>query len=176
MAVKSVATKPGEPERAASPDVALDDALLRQAATSLRQRTDPRWVEISDRLLANALTATRRSQPVRAVSPDGPVHISEQVLTTYLRAAIDGAVPGSALARVSIDIHGRDTFAGVTIQLIAQFGVELLPVADRVRELARECLVGLLGDVTPTVDVRTMHVHYCDVVPGDPATSDPWTD
>ncbi len=168
--------RPSEPEHAPSAGARPDDALLRQATSSLRQRTDPRWVEISDRLLTNALTATRRSHPVRAQSRGRPVHVSEQVLITYLRAAIDGAVPGSALARVSIEIDGRDTFAGVTIQLIAQFGVELLPVADRVRELARECLVELLGDVTPAVDVHTMHVHYCDVVPGDPTTSDPWTD
>lgn len=165
-----------EPERATSSDEPRDDALLQEATSNLRQRADPRWVEISDRVLATALSATRRSHPVRAQANGRSVYISEQVLVAYLREAIDGAVPGSALAHVTIEVHGRHTFAGLTVQLIAQFGVELLPVADQVRELARSCLVELLGDVTPVVDVRTMHVHYCDVVRGEPTTENPWAD
>lgn len=165
---------PSGPEHAPRPNA--PELLLRQATDSLRLQPHPRWVEISDRVLARALTATRRSRPVRAHAPDGPVHISEQVLISYLRDAIDGAVPGSALAQVNIDIEGKDRYRGLTVQLIAQFGVELLPIADHVRELARACLADLLGDTAPSVEVRAMHVHYCDVVRGDPADADPWTD
>lgn len=176
-----MAMTPQDPQRppladARRDDEGLDVARLEEAADNLRERSDPRWVEISDRVLAKSLAATRRSRPVRAQARTGHVYVSEQVLIAYLREAIDDAVHDSALAHVGIEIQGRNTFAGATIQLVARFGVELLPIADRVRELARSRLAQLLGDVTPSVRVQTMHVHFCDVVRGDPHVDSPHPD
>ena len=148
-----------------------EDALLAEAAQSLRARVDPRWVEISDRVLAKVLTATRRSHPVRAAARTGPVHVSEQVLIAYLRDAIDGQVPGSALAGVHVEIEGRDTFSGVTIQVLVQYGRPILPMADRIHEIAAGRLAELLGALAPPVDVRATHVHVSDVTRGDPQTA-----
>ena len=148
-----------------------EDALLAEAAQSLRARVDPRWVEISDRVLAKVLTATRRSHPVRAAARTGPVHVSEQVLIAYLRDAIDGQVPGSALANVHVEIEGRDTFAGVTIQVLVQYGRPILPIADRIHEIVAARLAELLGPLAPPVDVRATHVHVSDVTRGDPQTA-----
>lgn len=145
--------------------------VLEAAAADLRRRLDERWVEISDRVVARALTASRRSYPVRAQAASGPVQVSEQVLVSYLREAIDRTVPGSALAHVALEIRGRDELVGVLIQLVGQYGIPLLPVADRVRELAVECLDGLLGPVRTPVTVSTLHVHFAGVVVGDPAES-----
>jgi hypothetical protein len=148
--------------------------LLTAAANGLRRRADERWVEIADRITAAALAATRRSVPVRARTPGGgEIRIAEQVLVAYLRHALDGGLPRAATTAVTVDVEGRDTFAGVVIQLSVRYGTPLLPLADRARAIAAQALTDLLGSVEPHVDVRTMHVHIADVIQGDPHRVDP---
>lgn len=147
--------------------------VLGEAAAALRRHTENRWVEVSDRVVAKAMRATRRSYPIRAQASSGPIQISEQVLVSYLRAAIDGTVPGSALTHVTLEVKGRDELSGVIIQLIAEFGLPLLPVADEVRERAIECLQGLLGPTPTPVSVLPLHVHFTDVVTGPPDAGRP---
>ncbi len=149
-------------------------ALADAATESLRARREPRWVEIADRVLATALRATRRSYPIRAMTESGPVHVSEQVLITYLRDAVQDTVPDAALLHIRIDIVGRDSLGGVTMSLIARYGVELLPVADRIRLLAAQRLREILGPVDVPVGIDTLHVHFSDVIDGDPHHDDPW--
>ncbi len=150
---------------------AVDDRVLRDAAAILRERVDERWVEISDRVLAKALAATRRSHPVRAHAPGGPIQVSEQVLIAHLRDAVDGRVAGSAVERIHVEIEDRDTFARVIIEVIAQYGEALLPIADQIHALAASELSTLLGPLAPQVSVRATHVHFSDVVRGDPQSS-----
>jgi len=152
-----------------------DENPIGRAAAELSRQADARWVEISDRVLAKALGATRRSHPVRAQASSGPVQISEQVVITHLRDALDGAVPGSALSHVRIDIEGRDVLAGVAIQLIAQYGRPLLPIAAEIRALATTRLIELLGPVAPPVTVELLHVHFSDVTRQDPYSGEPPT-
>lgn len=57
---------------------------------------------------------------------------------------------------------------GVTIELVAQFGLGLLPLADGVPDLAAATNAALLGPVTPVVTVSEKHVHFGDVTAGDP--------
>lgn len=163
---------PGGSSAAPAPSESADDgpAMFRpdRAVLLLRERADRRWVEIADRVLSQALAATRRSFPVRAQAPDGPVHVSEQVLVAYLRAAIDGSVAGAAVAAIVVDVDDAAAYRGVTIELVAQFGVELLPLADGVRDIAAATLAPLLGPVTPVVTVSAMHVHVGDVTASDP--------
>jgi len=150
-----------------------EPTALRLAAAALRRHTDERWVEVSDRVVARAMTVTRRSMPIRAQADSGPIQVSEQVLISYLRAAIDGTVPGSAVAHVTLQVRGRDELSGVTVQLIAQYGVPLLPIADEVRLRAIECLEGVLGPTPTPVTVIPLHVHFCDVILGPPGAGPP---
>jgi hypothetical protein len=136
--------------------------MLEQAAQSLREHVDQRWVQISDRVLTRALRATRTSLAVQAKAPSGVVHISEQVLITYLRDAIS-TVPHVKIQDVVIATEGLDTYAGLTITINARFGLLLLPVADTIRALAQTRLTQLLGPITPPVTVTTMDVHVQDV-------------
>lgn len=136
---------------------------LAAAAAGLRERTDPRWVEISDRVLAKVLTATRRSLPVQAMAQSGPVHVSEQVLVSYLRDAVQDHVPGCHVRAINVHLVGRDTFESVTIQVVVRYGEEILPIADRVHQLAAARLDELLGPAAPSVQVRATHVHVSDV-------------
>jgi len=141
---------------------------LGEAAAAVRRRLDERWVEISDQIVATAMTARRRTRPVRAEGATGPVFVSDQVIVADLRAAIDDAVRGSAVAHVDPEVHQGERLAGVVIQLVAQYGVPLLPMADTVREIAQQRLAALLGPVPTPVTVRTMRVHYRDVTIDDP--------
>jgi hypothetical protein len=161
--------RPGD--HAAEGDAAAADPQIRLATEALRQYSRDRWVEVSDRVLTAALTAPRRSRPVRAHAPGGDLHVSEQVLIAYLRAAVDGAVPGTAVNRISIALSGRDTFESVVIQILVRYRLPVLPAADRIREIATRVLDDLLGH--GAADVRVTHVHVGDVTTGDPATTDP---
>ena len=143
--------------------------MLEQAAQSLREHVDQRWVEISDRVLTRALRATRTSLAVQARAPSGPVHISEQVLITNVREAIS-TVPHVRIQDVVITTEGLDTYAGLTITISARFGVPLLPIADAIRALANTRLTQLLGPITPPVTVTTMDVHVQDVFQDDRRT------
>lgn len=134
------------------------------AVNGLRDLAQQRWVQISDRVIAGALSATRRSLTIRAEAASGPVQVSEQVLLTYLRDAITQAVPPETLAHITLQIEGRDTLSGVLIQLVAQYGVPLLPLADHVRELTASCVHDLLGPVDMPVTVSALHIHFRDVV------------
>ena len=127
-----------------------------------------RWVEVSDQIVATALTARRRTRPLRAEGRSGPVYVSDQVVVSDLRSTIDGAVRGSAVAQVDLEVRQGDQLAGVVVQLVAQYGVALVPMADRVRELTRQRLAELLGPVALPVTVRTMRVHFRDVTIDDP--------
>jgi len=140
--------------------------MLEQAAQSLREHVDQRWVENSDRVLTRALRVTRTSLAVQARAPSGPVHISEQVLITYLRDAIS-EVPHAKIQDVVITTEGLDTYAGFTIIINARFGLPLIPVADTIRDLANKRLSQLLGPITPPVTAITMDVHIQDVFQDD---------
>jgi len=139
---------------------------LKAASAALRAHADQRWVEISDRVVAKAMTATRRSHPIRAQASSGAIQVSEQALICYLRAAIDGTVPGSALAHVNLQVAGGDELSEVTIQLIAQYGTPLLPIADEIRNRAIQCLHEVLGHSATPASATDLHIHFCDVSQG----------
>ena len=136
--------------------------MLEQAAQSLREHVDQRWVEISDRVLSRALRATRTSLAVQARAPSGPVHISEQVLITYIRDAIS-TVPDVKIQDVVITTEGLDTYAGLTITISARrrrrpivgedwvltlpAGPDTDPVARAQHEELRVALEAALGEL-----------------------------
>lgn len=157
-----MAITPDPAKRPQTPTSRRQDAMLAQATQSLRDHVDQRWVQISDRVLTRALRATRTSLPVQAQAAGGPVHISEQVLITYLRDAVS-TVPHAKIEDVVIITSGLDTYAGVTITISARFGVPLIPIADTIRNLANRRLKQLLGPIAPPVTVTTMDVHVQDV-------------
>lgn len=71
------------------PQMLTDPAdQVRRAAAAPRIHADERWVEISDRVLAKALTVTRRSRPSRAANSGGRVKVSEQVLVGSIGEAL----------------------------------------------------------------------------------------
>lgn len=156
--------QPSSPGRLPEP---TGSPALDQAAEATRRRLDRRWVEVSDQVVSTVLTARRRTRPLHAAGTTGPVFVSDQVVVADLRTAIDGATRGSAVARVDLEVRG-DQLSGVVVQLVAQYGVALIPLADEVRALAQQRLATLLGPVEAPVTVSAMRVHYSDVTVDDP--------
>ena len=151
-----------------------DEQRLDAATESLRAHVDPRWVEVSDRILARVLTATRRSLPIRTSedSSGGALLVSEQVLTTYIRHAV-APVPAAAPTRIHIRSDSDNNYTGVTIEITVQFDEPILPIADEVRDRTEQVLRELLGTIHPPVTVSAMHVHVSDVTTDDPHTGRP---
>lgn len=168
-----MAMTPEPAERDQLPDLdEADLAWLRTAADDLRHHVDDRWVEVSRRILTTALSATRRSRPIRALSATGPVHVNEQVIIAYLREAVDNAVPAATMTGITVHTSGGETFDGLTIEMVAPYGVPLIPLADRTREVAADVLNGILGLLAPPIMVSTMHVHFGDVARLGPPAQD----
>lgn len=143
-----------------------DEARLGAAAAELRGHTEDRWVEIADAMLINVLRRQRPSHPIRATSPGRDFHVSEQVLVTALHHALD-SVAHCEVTGIHIQAD-RDAYVGVTIVVTAEIPHPLIPLADDLRDLARERLEEILGAPPPDVSVEAMHVHVGDVTKGDP--------
>ena len=150
---------PGQPRPSAP---TASGSHVDSAIASLRSRTDARWVEVSDAVRRRAMQVTRRSLAVHAQAPGGPVHVSEQVLITYVRSAV-GDVPGGRLEDITIAADALHRYTGITLYISVDYGYPILPIADTMRDLAASQLGALLGDVAPPVTVTTMHVHVQDV-------------
>ncbi len=71
------------------------------------------------------------------------------------------------VANVHVDTDG-DRCTGVVIALAVRYRTALIPLADRVRQVAETRLGELLGPVVPSVTVSMMHVHVTDVTREDP--------
>ena len=166
--ITGTTVEPGPDERRG------DERRLNAAAESLRAHVDPRWVEVSDRVLARVLTATRHSLPIRTseAGSGGALLVSEQVLTTYIRHAV-APVPAAAPTRIHIRSDSDNNYLGVTIEITVQFDEPILPIADDVRDRTEQVLRELLGTIHPPVTVSAMHVHVSDVTTDDPHTGRP---
>ncbi len=149
--------------------VRVDHELVGAAALALREHAGRRWVEVADRVRRQALRATRSSPPVAAMAPGGPVQVSEQVLVAQVRDAL-AHLRGARVEDIEVHTDAGGRYAGVVLVVSAEYGVPLLPVADRLRAAAVDRLRTVLGPVTPPVDVQTLQVHVDDVHrPGDAA-------
>ena len=146
------------------------DAPTSAAVAALRDHADQRWVQISDRVLTRSLAVTRQSFPVRAASSGGAVNVSEQVLIAGVREALDG-IPDATPTDIQISTDQHSRYTGVQITITARYGQPILPAADLIRERAQHALSDLLGPVTPTVTVSTMHVHVGDIANTDKANT-----
>ncbi|SDU76866.1 hypothetical protein [Jiangella alkaliphila] len=124
-----------------------DLTVLDDAAAALRSYTDQSWAGASQRILDHVLTATRRSRPVRGRAATGPFHVSDQVLTAYLRAAVDD-LDDAELTSVRLDLDD-DRLRAVTLGITVRYPEPIHPIAARVRATAMEALRAVLGSAEP---------------------------
>ncbi|TDC49412.1 hypothetical protein E1212_18260 [Jiangella ureilytica] len=135
-----------------------DSDVVDRAASALRAYTDHGWTASSRRILQSVLAATRRSRPVRARDDAGPFHVSDQVVTTYLRAAID-AVDGAQATHVRLELDG-DVLTAVRVTVAARYPEPLRPLAEAVRLAAHSTIGSVLGSPLP---LDRIHLHVGDV-------------
>lgn len=153
-----------------------DDPTLSRAADQLHAQSSRRWVEVAGDVLSQVVSASRRSLPVLVqVLEDGAtVCLSEQVVVTRLRAALDASLTQAATARIHLDVAPDQRLRQVTVELLARYGAELIPLADEARGVVRgQLAVWMAGDPMAGVLVLPAHVHVGDVVNGDPHLRDP---
>jgi hypothetical protein len=132
---------PGEP----------DDALLARAARELLAHDpEPRWLDISNSVLAKVRSTTRRTWPVDAAFPgeavvDGSdtLRISDHVVRTTLRRALLG-VHGAEPIAVELQLDGH-TCIGAAITVAGAYGTDLHAVGRELADLAHSTLTELLG-------------------------------
>ena len=82
------------------------------------------------------------------------------------------------VGRIGLDVSREGTLDQLTVELLVQYGADILVLADQARALTLETLDGLLGPDGPTVHVAVSHVtvshvHVSDVTVGDPHLVDP---
>jgi hypothetical protein len=147
--------------------------FIAQATAELRERSTRRAVEVADDVLRNALRASRTSLPIRARGDNDFARVSDQVLITLLRAAIDQALERAAVGRIVLLVDHDQILQRVTIELFVQFGEILIEVGDRVHDVAQRLIDEVLGVSEPTIEVAATHVHVSDVTSGDPHLAGP---
>lgn len=158
------------------PEPTVGGEALDRATDELREQPLPRVVEIADSVLRAAWSTPRRAMPVRARTPHDYLRVSSVVLTAVIREHVDSALSGAATNRIGLDIDREEQLESVTLELIVQFGLPILDLADRARVIVEDTLVELLGAPvadTPPVAVTITHVHVSDVTVGDPHLVDP---
>jgi hypothetical protein len=156
-------------EATPGPDEPGEEAYARLAEATLRMRdADPGPADAGP-ALARVVRAPRRSGHVLAHAPGGAVRVARHVVVAALREAID-AVPGVATARVDLSGSGRETLTGVTVDVLARYGTDLVASTEAVHRQAGSALTELLGRPV------ALHVRVVDVVRGDPETTDPALD
>ena len=144
------------------------------ATAQLRARPLPRAVEIADAVLQRSLATPRPSVLVRGRPPYDFVRVSSTAITAVVRERIDARLAGAAVGRILLDVDRDQNLVAMTVELIVQFGADILALADQSRTHAGEALTGLLGpDTADVVPVAVKHVHVSDVTVGDPHLVDP---
>lgn len=153
-----------------------DDPVVSRGADELHTRSSRRWVEVAGDVLSQVMGASRRSLPVlvQVLENGATVCLSEQVVVTRLREALDASLTEAATARIHLDVAPDQRLRQVTIELLARYGAELIPLADEARGVIRAQLsVWMAGNPMAGVVVLPAHVHFGDVVEGDPHLVDP---
>lgn len=135
---------------------------LSRAVEVLRSDADRQWHDVSDRVVRQAMTATRRSAPVRAAGAVGITQVSEAVLVTQIRRALTH-LEGGSVCDIRVSTDASDAYESVLVLVRVDFGTPIRLLADLVMECTVEALRTTLGPITPTVSVDTLHVHVQDV-------------
>ncbi|MFH5821105.1 hypothetical protein [Georgenia sp. AZ-5] len=138
------------------------DGILDRAAATLRQHTDGGWIAIRTDVFARALAAFRPSAPVRGHSAAGDFFVAADVVVTHVRDALD-ALSEAGAARVRCTTGATHDLEAVTVDVVALYGAQLVPLAREVRDAVTAALAGLLGLSAERRLGVPVHVRVSDV-------------
>lgn len=146
---------------------------LGAAAHQLQGRTERRAMEVGSTVLAHVLAQPRRSMPVRANGVNAHIHVSEQVLVMVISKQVNAHVEGAAVGQVVVQSSLDEAVEKVLVELIGQYGRDLINIADQARNVVGTVLGDLLGSDDVDVQVVFTHLHVSDITLGDPKLVDP---
>lgn len=154
--------------------------LLDRATAELRAapEREPTWQDISDSVVGALRAVTRRTTWVSAgldprsgtgLTGTGPVDtvaVSDQALAALVRHALR-PVPGCDPAGLEIGVDEAGRCTGLTVEVVAAYGQDLLALAAEVRRRCTVVLLDALGeDAAPPA--ASVAVQVVDVTEGDP--------
>lgn len=150
-------------------------AHLDRAARVLADRGRSRALEISGDVLAHVMSRPRRSMPVRAHPPHDRVHVSEQVIIDVVSRAVARRTLGLSVARMVVTSTADERLDRIVVELIAQYGTELVVATAHAHQVVTATLRELIGPADDSVQVTIVptHLHVGGVTIGDPQLSDP---
>ena len=149
-----------------------EDPLSR--AVEAARRTEPEWVEVQSSILRRVRASLGPSEPVLVHAADGSAeqddsgsrtYVSTRVLRRELRRLLQSR-PTHAPDRIELDLEDQ-RLRGVTVRLVAAYGVALPALAEEVRSELVALLRELLGP-DPAFSGADVAVEFSDVVDGDP--------
>jgi hypothetical protein len=129
---------------------------LDRAASTLRQHTDHGWIAIRGDLFARALAVFRPSAPVRGIHKAGEFFVAGDVLVAHLRDALD-AIPRAGATRITCTTDADHNLEAVTIEIIALYRAQLVPLAETVRHRTAGLMAQALG--LPPEHLRDVPIH-----------------
>lgn len=147
---------------------------LRRAVAAAREETPDGWLEISRSVMSRVRALVSPSDPVLTFGADGdPVrdaegsrtYVAARVVQAALRRRLQG-VPTHAPDKIVLRVED-DRLVGVELGLVCAYGVDLLAVAERLREDVLAELLGLVGP-DPGLTMASIDISIDDVVAGDP--------
>ena len=154
------------------------DPFLSRAASFLRERPEPGWDAISDRVLAAVRAAPHPGWPLRAAplvddGGSGALFVSDHAL----RAVLARELRRRYLCRptaitFTADPHDDRRLSGVHLEVTGSYGTQLHLLGDQIRATVAHVVHDVLGTATgPDATApqgRPIEVTITDVVTGDP--------
>ncbi len=129
---------------------------LDRAASTLRQHTDEGWIAIRADLFTRALAMFRPSAPVRGIHKAGEFFVAGDVLVAHLREALD-AIPRAGATRITCTTDANHNLEAVTIEIVALYRAQLVPLAEAIRNRAAELFAQALG--LPPEELQNVPIH-----------------
>ena len=146
---------------------------LDRARRAAREEEPDGWIDLSQSIMSRVRSVVTPTVPVLAFSTTGETthddagsqtRVSSRILNNALRRLLQQPT----VAPVAIDLTiVAERLEAVSLSLVCSYGVDLIALADAVREAAYAEIVSVLG---PDPDFSPGHidVRISDVVIGDP--------
>lgn len=155
--------------------MALDPSPLGRAIRAARAEEPPGWVDLAGSIMSRVRAIVIPSEPILTVTEQGTPARDEQGSQTYVSARVVTAAlrrllqehPTHAPDTIDLRLDDDSRLTGISIRLVARYGVELHPLADTLRPQILEIVRDLLGPASG-IDLSAIEIEYVDVTRGDP--------
>lgn len=156
--------------------MALTPDPLERATQAARTEEPEGWIELSESIMTKVRSAVTPAEPILAFdaavgavrdAEGSRTFVSSRVVSAALRRVLQGeSTHAPDRLRLQVD-DGR--LVAVDIAIVASYGVDLVALADAIRQQVLRELVSLIGP-DPEIGPGQVSIEVVDVVVGDPRT------